>query len=89
MKTKKSKRWKKITSMGTTIVCPYCLKPITDPSQLTIEHEPPRSRQAELGIISKTIYACKRCNNQKGSLTASEYAEWLKLEAIRNGVKQR
>lgn len=84
----KNRRWRKLYELQGTIVCPYCLKPITDPSQLTIEHEPPKSRQAELGKSSETFYACKKCNNQKGSLTAEEYVEWKRLERIRNGVQR-
>lgn len=84
----KNKRWKKILELHGTIICPYCLKPISDPTQLTIEHEPPKSRQEEFGIESKTFYACKKCNNQKGSLTVEEYLEWKRLERIRNGVQR-
>lgn len=77
------KRWKKLYGLTTTFTCPYCLKefPLTE---ATREHEPPRSRQKELGP-SETIWACKECNNQKGALTAQEYAEWKRLEFIRNG----
>jgi len=81
----KNRQWKKLLEMGTTIICPYCLKPIESRSQLTIEHEPPKSRQAELGKRSKTYYVCKKCNHEKGSLTLEEYKEWLRLEKIRHG----
>jgi len=69
------------------IICPYCLKPIK-PQDITIEHEPPRSRQQELGK-SQTYYCCKHCNQQKGALTAEEYIEWKRLEFIRNGGLSR
>lgn len=82
---KKIKRWKNILRTGATIVCPYCLKPILKQQDLTIEHEPPKSRQEELGMKSETLYVCKKCNNEKGALTLEEYKEWLRLEAIRHG----
>lgn len=81
------KKWRKIASMQVSIVCPYCLKPI-DPKDLSVEHEPPKSRQAELGP-SKKLWACKRCNSEKGALTAEEYAEWKRLNIIRCRGKQK
>lgn len=81
---RQNKKWNKLFEMQGTIVCPYCLKPILDPRNLTIEHEPPQSRQNELGESQK-IYACKKCNHEKGALTAEEYVEWKRLEFIRNG----
>ena len=81
----KNRNWKKILESHTTIICPYCLKPIVNRSQLTIKHEPPLSRQSELKKRSKKIYACKKCNHEKGSLTAEEYLEWKRLENIRHG----
>lgn len=78
------KRWRKLYDASVAIICPYCLKPILNPADLSVEHEPPKSRQSELGD-SKKIYACKKCNNEKGALTAEEYAEWKRLEFIRNG----
>lgn len=76
-------RWKRLYQMGATFLCPYCLKqkPI---DEATAEHEPPQSRQEELGK-SKVIVACKKCNNEKGALTMEEYKEWKRLELIRNG----
>lgn len=77
------KKWKKLYSITGTFVCPYCLKeyPL---EQATREHEPPLSRQKELGK-STVILACAKCNHEKGALSASEYAEWKRLNAIRNG----
>lgn len=79
----KKGKWKKIYESRAVFICPYCLKelPITE---ATIEHEPPRSRQKELGE-SRTFWACKKCNNEKGALTIEEYIIWKKLEFIRNG----
>lgn len=79
----KKRKWKKLYSIDAKFTCPYCLKefPLCE---ATIEHEPPRSRQKELGESEKLL-ACKHCNNEKGALTAKEYAEWKRLEFIRNG----
>lgn len=71
--------------MGATIICPYCLKPIPR-KYLTKDHEPPLSRG---GKKDQWVWACKKCNNTKGSLTAAEFAEWKRLEYIRNGGKQK
>ena len=85
-------KWRKLYSMQVQFTCPYCLK-LFPLSKATKEHEPPRSRQKELGQ-SNVILACKKCNNEKGSLTASEYEHWKhpknfaefeRLERIRNG----
>lgn len=83
-----ARKWKELYRQnGPTIICPYCLKPIL-PNELSIDHEPPKSRQAELGK-SELIYCCKKCNNEKGSLTAEEYKLWKRLNFIRNGGKIR
>lgn len=77
------KKWRKLYDSQKKFVCPYCLRelPITD---ATREHEPPKSRQAELGP-SQIITACAECNHEKGALTAAEYIEWKRLNNIRNG----
>lgn len=79
----KTKRWKRLYGQTVKFVCPYCLKekPLSD---ATREHEPPQCRQKELGP-SRVYLACRECNNEKGALTVAEYAEWKRLEAIRNG----
>lgn len=79
----KKNKWKKLYKQSISFTCPYCLGtfPMTE---ATIEHEPPKSRQKELGK-SKKILACEKCNNEKGALTAEEYIEWKRLEFIRNG----
>lgn len=66
------------------VYCYICHKPITKQKDLTIDHEPPKSRQKELGQ-SNLYPCCKKCNNQKGSLTLKEYKLWLELEQKRNG----
>lgn len=71
------------------VYCYICHKPITKQKDLTIDHEPPKSRQKELGQ-SNLYPCCKKCNNQKGALTLKEYKQWLELEQKRNGhVKQK
>ena len=75
------KRWKKIYDSSITFLCPYCMKqyPITE---ATIEHEPPKSRQNQLGK-SKKMLACGHCNHEKGALTAEEYEIWKILNELR------
>lgn len=88
----REKKWRKLYSINAQFICPYCLQPFPI-KKATIEHEPPKSRQKELGE-SKLYLACKKCNNEKGALTAEEYALWkttknyqiwTTLEQIRNG----
>lgn len=79
-------KWKKLYKTTMSFVCPYCLK-IVPLSEGTVEHEPPKSRQKELGI-SKIYLACKKCNNEKGALTVEEYKQWKKLNDIRNGIQR-
>lgn len=82
-----AKQWKQLYGNSVSFLCPYCLKliPLKD---ATIEHEPPKSRQDELGK-SKKFLVCAICNHEKGSLTADEYNQWKKLEFIRHGGKTR
>ena len=88
----KAKKWRKLYSAHAQFICPYCLRPFPI-QKATIEHEPPRSRQNIFGP-SQMFLACKKCNNEKGALTAAEYKQWkntkdyltwVKLENIRNG----
>lgn len=81
------KQWKKLYGVSGKFVCPYCLK-VLPTTEASIEHEPPQSRQKELGK-SRTFLACKKCNNEKGALTLDEYIEWKRLEFIRNGGMSR
>ena len=66
------------------VYCYLCGKLIKKQDDLTADHEPPKSRQAELGK-SELYPCCKRCNHLKGSLTVEEFRQWLLLEARRNG----
>ena len=79
----KATRWKKLYGHTISFVCPYCLKTVPI-AEATKEHEPPKSRQEECGE-SQVFLVCKKCNNEKGSLTLEEYREWKRLEFIRNG----
>lgn len=77
------KRWKKLYETQETIICPYCMKPIK-PDEITKDHLVPVSRQGSRDK-SNIVFACKRCNNEKGALTPEEYAEWKRLNFIRCG----
>lgn len=66
------------------VYCYICHKPITEQKDLTVDHEPPRSRQDEYGA-SNLYPCCAKCNHQKGALTLAEYKQWLILEHKRNG----
>lgn len=71
-----------------TVYCCICGLPIKKIKDFTIEHEPPRSRQDELGE-SQLYPSHAKCNHRKGSLTMDEYRLWLELERKRNGEKQK
>ena len=84
----KQRRWKKLYGSEISFICPYCLRTLPL-KESTIEHEPPISRQKELGIKSQTYIVCGECNHTKGALTLEEYKEWMRLEFIRNGGLSR
>ena len=71
-----------------TVYCCICGKPIKKLNEFSIEHEPPQSRQKELGE-SKLYPSHATCNHKKGALTLEEYKLWLELELKRNGGKQK
>lgn len=71
-----------------TVYCCICGLPIKNINDLTIEHEPPQSRQAEFGE-SQLYPSHAKCNHRKGSLTMDEYRLWLELEQKRNGGKSK
>lgn len=62
-------------------ICGLLIRSIKD---VSVEHEPPKSRQNALGP-SKIGYAHKKCNHDKGALTMGEYQLYLKLLRIKNG----
>lgn len=68
-----------------TLKCCICGLIIERASDYSVEHEPPRSRQAECGP-SKTYPAHKKCNHDKGSLTLDEYRLFCQLRDKRNGL---
>lgn len=81
------KRFKKLYKVSyelQPVYCYICHKQITRKKDLTVDHEPPKSRQAELGP-SNLYPCCAKCNHRKGALTLEEYKQWLILEAKRNG----
>lgn len=80
-------KWRKLEEMNAMMICPYCLKP-TKPRDMTRDHVIPKSRGGKL-TDDNIIMVCKRCNNEKGALTLEEYREWKRLNALRNGVKER
>lgn len=77
-------KWKQIYSLKTSFVCPYCLK-IYPTEKATIDHINPFSRSHDDSQSNKVI-CCKKCNEEKGALTAEEYKIWKQLNNIRNGV---
>lgn len=76
----KARKWEKLYGASITFTCPYCLKqyPL---NEATIEHEPPKSRQADKP--SEKTLACAKCNHEKGALTAKEYELWKILNELR------
>jgi 5-methylcytosine-specific restriction endonuclease McrA len=78
----KPKAWRNLINQPSGLICCICGLPIVSRKECSREHEPPLSRG---GKKSQWRYACKKCNNRKGALTAQEYAVWLELEHRRNG----
>jgi 5-methylcytosine-specific restriction protein A len=66
---RKSQWWKNELGKG---LCHYCSERF-QPTQLTMDHKQPIARG---GVTSKSnvVTACKACNSQKQSSTASEFA---------------
>ena len=53
-------------------LCAYCGKKITNPSDLTQDHVIPKSQHG--GTVPENLVpCCKKCNSEKGSLSAKEY----------------
>lgn len=82
-------RFKKLYGISYTFQCPYCLKEFSV-LDATKDHLIPRSRGGK-AEPENIVLCCGRCNSEKGALTDKEYAEWKRLEFIRNGglSKQR
>ena len=68
--------------------CYLCGKPIESEKDFNLDHCVPTSRG---GANEPHNWRAthKSCNSTKGALTLEEYKEWLRLETIRNGGKQK
>lgn len=80
-------RWRKLYESQGFFQCPYCLKQFPL-SKATKDHVIPASRGGKTDDTN-LVLSCSTCNAQKGALTAEEYAEWKRLEFIRNGGLSR
>lgn len=81
------KRWKKLYAIDGMFTCYYCLKkfPI---GEATKDHKKPLSRFDDKSK-ENIVLCCRKCNNEKGALTAEEYDVWKRLDFIRNGGLSR
>lgn len=79
----KARRWKRLYGASVSFTCPYCLKtfPLTEGTR---DHVIPKSRGGS-SDPKNIVLSCAECNQKKGSLTDKEFAEWKRLEFIRNG----
>lgn len=80
-------RWKRLYDKQGFFVCPYCLKQFPL-GKATKDHVIPASRGGKADD-KNLVLSCAKCNTEKGALTAEEYAEWKRLEFIRNGGMSR
>lgn len=80
-------RWKRLYEQHGFFQCPYCLKQFPL-SEATKDHVIPASRGGKTDD-KNLVLSCAKCNAEKGALTAEEYAEWKRLEFIRNGGLSR
>jgi 5-methylcytosine-specific restriction endonuclease McrA len=46
-------------------------------NQKTIDHKIPKSRGGT-NHPSNVVAACRRCNEEKGNMTAAQYRQWLR-----------
>ena len=81
------RRWRKLYGMSATIICPYCLKEVPL-SETNMDHILPRGRFHD-NSPDNIVRCCIKCNSEKGCLTPEEYAEWKRLNFIRNGGLSR
>lgn len=79
-----NKQTRNLINLG-ALKCCICGLVIESPKDYSVEHEPPRSRQKELGK-SNTYHSHKKCNSDKGALTMQEYALYCELRAKKNGL---
>ena len=83
MRKKSAKKvWQDLGGVAYCCICGYA---ITNPKDLSKEHEPPMSRG---GQRNRWQWAHKSCNNRKGALTVDEYQLWIALERKRNGQER-
>jgi hypothetical protein len=71
------------------LFCALCGELITAKKELTIEHDPPKSRQYELGKSDLLPAHKNGCNHYKGALEYSEYQLFLLLQRVRNGERNK
>ena len=83
----KKTKWKKLYGAEISFTCPYCLG-IFPLSEASKDHINPKSRFHD-NSPENIVLSCKKCNNEKGSLTAEEYEIWKKLNEIRLHGKQK
>jgi hypothetical protein len=48
-----------------------------DPRSATVDHIIPKSRGGN-SLPINTVGCCRKCNNEKGNFTGSEYRAWIK-----------
>lgn len=82
-----TKKWKKLYKASVSFTCPYCLQqyPLTE---ATKDHKNPKSRFHD-NSEENIVLCCKKCNHEKGALTAEEYEIWKKLNEIRVHGRQK
>ena len=73
---KKSRWWQNLIQKTQ---CYYC-QVVIEREQVTMDHVVPISRGGR-STPGNLVPACKRCNEQKRSLTATEWQEWLALQS--------
>ena len=85
------KQWKTIYREQIRLGACYCYlcgQQIVSEKDFNLDHSVPFSRggQNSQGNWRPTH---KECNSTKGALTYEEYQEWLRLEQLRTGSKQK
>ena len=83
--------------MDVTKPCPYCGRKMDrtnrpahcNPRWPTIDHKVPRSRGGS-DHISNLVWACRECNEEKGSMTVEEYMEFRRVvEGVHGRLMRR
>ena len=82
----KFREMKKLIILGQLFpLCAYCGKQITNPDDLTQDHQLPLSRGGQTKA-SNLVPACIHCNREKGMLTADEYRAVLRFRLENGGI---